>query len=362
MSRLRVNQIIPNTAAGIGIGGASTEVSAMMEFISTNQGILFPRLTEEQMALIASPKKGLVLYNLTRSRLEQYTGVDWKAADNSLDAAEVAALILVETNARISADTTLQNNLDLEAAARAAADVVLQSNIDTEENARIAADDALDAALNAEISRATAAEAVLTAEDLTFLKLSGSRPMTGSLDMGGQSITNVNLVDGVDVSAHASRHLPDGADPLATGAPSSTGSANSAGSANAFARQDHVHNTVLARTHLSSQAVFNTTSTVYIELPGLTTTPAAGTYLVMASVESTNSGNGTTRNTIAVHVGGVLVADTERSHGVAGGAQSVVPVQTVVTVNGSEVIDLRAKVVAGTGTFTNRNLTLVRIG
>lgn len=74
-----------------------------------------------------------------------------------------------------------------------------------------------------------------------YLLVSGTRAMTGNLDMGSQNITNVNLVDGVDVSAHASRHLPTGADPLTTGTPSSVSTANSEGIANAFARQDHVH-------------------------------------------------------------------------------------------------------------------------
>lgn len=74
-----------------------------------------------------------------------------------------------------------------------------------------------------------------------YLLVSGTREMTGNLDMGGQNIVDVNLVDGVDVSAHASRHLPNGADPLTTGTPSSVSTANSEGIANAFARQDHVH-------------------------------------------------------------------------------------------------------------------------
>ncbi len=74
-----------------------------------------------------------------------------------------------------------------------------------------------------------------------YLLASGARSMAGDLDMGTNAITNVGLVDGVDVSAHASRHLPNGADALATGTPSSVGTANATGTANAFARQDHVH-------------------------------------------------------------------------------------------------------------------------
>jgi hypothetical protein len=78
-------------------------------------------------------------------------------------------------------------------------------------------------------------------DHLQYLPRSGSRAMLGNIDVGGNSITNVSLVDGVDVSSHASRHLPGGADPLATGVPSTIGVTNTAGTANAFARQDHVH-------------------------------------------------------------------------------------------------------------------------
>lgn len=87
----------------------------------------------------------------------------------------------------------------------------------------------------------------LTDDDhLQYLPLSGSRAMTGPLDLGGQAITNVGNVDGVDVSAHASRHLPNGADPLATGVAFSVGAANATGTANALARQDHIHRGVHA--------------------------------------------------------------------------------------------------------------------
>lgn len=76
-----------------------------------------------------------------------------------------------------------------------------------------------------------------------YLLVSGTRAMSGNLDMGGNSITNVNLVDGVDVSAHASRHLPAGADPLTTAAAVTlnANSTNTIGTANSLARSDHTH-------------------------------------------------------------------------------------------------------------------------
>jgi hypothetical protein len=47
-----------------------------------------------------------------------------------------------------------------------------------------------------------------------YLLVSGTRAMAGDLDMGGNNITNVGTVDGVDVSAHAARHVSGGADEI----------------------------------------------------------------------------------------------------------------------------------------------------
>lgn len=77
-----------------------------------------------------------------------------------------------------------------------------------------------------------------------YLLVNGTRAMTGALNMGTNSVTNVGTVDGVTVSAHESRHLPNGLDPLTTAAPStnlSPSSTNSVGIANSLARSDHSH-------------------------------------------------------------------------------------------------------------------------
>ena len=77
-----------------------------------------------------------------------------------------------------------------------------------------------------------------------YLLVDGTRAMTGNINMGGQNITSVNLVDGVDVSTHESRHLPNGADPLTTAAPSanlSSTTTNAVGIANSLSRSDHSH-------------------------------------------------------------------------------------------------------------------------
>jgi hypothetical protein len=76
-----------------------------------------------------------------------------------------------------------------------------------------------------------------------YLLVSGTRPMLGSLQMGGNSITNVNLVDGVDVSNHSVRHDPGGLDALTTATASgiNASSVNAEGSDASFARSDHSH-------------------------------------------------------------------------------------------------------------------------
>ena len=82
---------------------------------------------------------------------------------------------------------------------------------------------------------------VFIAGNTQYILTNGSRAMTGSLNVGGNSITNVNLVDGIDVSAHASRHLPGGSDALATDMPISIAASNSSGTAASFSRSDHAH-------------------------------------------------------------------------------------------------------------------------
>jgi len=80
-----------------------------------------------------------------------------------------------------------------------------------------------------------------------YLLVDGSRAMTGDLDLDGHDLLNVLNLNGIPTSflgTHASRHLPGGADPLITAAPTSNlsgNSINSEGSAQSFSRSDHTH-------------------------------------------------------------------------------------------------------------------------
>jgi hypothetical protein len=74
-----------------------------------------------------------------------------------------------------------------------------------------------------------------------YLLVNGSRAMAGDLNMGTHNISNVGTINSISLAAHASRHLPNGADPLTTAAPVTIGATNAEGIANSFARSDHVH-------------------------------------------------------------------------------------------------------------------------
>jgi hypothetical protein len=82
---------------------------------------------------------------------------------------------------------------------------------------------------------------VITLDGYDLLPLDGGRTMTGDLNMGGNDITVVGLVDGVDVSDHSARHQPDAVDALATASAVSVGATNSEGNDGYFARSDHTH-------------------------------------------------------------------------------------------------------------------------
>jgi pectin methylesterase-like acyl-CoA thioesterase len=198
-----------------------------------------------------------------------------------------------------------------------------------------------------------------------YLLSAGTRAMSGSLDMGGNSITNVNLVDGVDVSAHASRHLPNGVDPLSTGIPSSTGSQNQIGIANAFARQDHIHNTVIANQEASATANTTTTSTTDVTLNSMSITAGvAGTYLVNCSTSVTHGTNGAV-TTLSIYANGVQNASSSRAVIARAGNnnfQHMLGTFAIVTVTAGQVIDARWRTSAGTATAQVRSINILRIG
>jgi hypothetical protein len=74
-----------------------------------------------------------------------------------------------------------------------------------------------------------------------YLLVNGTRAMAGGLNMGTHAITGASSYNGVVIQTHASRHLPNGADPIASEIAVSIGSANATGTSNSYSRSNHVH-------------------------------------------------------------------------------------------------------------------------
>lgn len=113
-------------------------------------------------------------------------------------------------------------------------------------------------------------------------------------------------------------------------------------------------------------SVLTTTSTTDVLLTGMTTTPAAGTYLVIFSTWLTHS-QGNQSITMSIYVGGAQKADSIRAAIPFVGALSAItqdmPLATngIVTVNGSQAIAIEWHTTAGTATAHNGTLNIVRL-
>jgi hypothetical protein len=60
-----------------GIGTALPSPSAALEIVSTDSGLLLPRMTTTQRNAIVSPGKGLMIYNLTDNCIQYHNGTTW---------------------------------------------------------------------------------------------------------------------------------------------------------------------------------------------------------------------------------------------------------------------------------------------
>lgn len=71
------------TAGNVGIGTTSPAASAILDITSTTKGVLFPRMTTDQINAISSPASGLTVYNTTLLVLCFYDGTGWRKVSHS---------------------------------------------------------------------------------------------------------------------------------------------------------------------------------------------------------------------------------------------------------------------------------------
>ena len=182
-----------------------------------------------------------------------------------------------------------------------------------------------------------------------YLLANGMRSLNGQLDMGNNAIVNASTYNGVVVTAHAARHLPNGADALATAAPLSsitTSSVSAVGTANSFARSDHTHSFDSSTIDIST-----CTGTLSVEHggTGVTTFPS-GFFL---------HGNGSSIATTKAVPSGNVVGTTDSQ--TLTNKTLTTPVISSISNTGTLTLPTSTDTLVGrntTDTLTNKTLTL----
>jgi hypothetical protein len=163
---------------------------------------------------------------------------------------------------------------------------------------------------------------------------------------------------------HASTHLPSGSDPLATGVPSNTGTANAEGTAEAFARQDHVHNTVIHTQNVFASTATSTTSATAALLNAMTLTPTiSGDYLITATAIARHQGGGG-RIDFSIYINGTQLTTSLGQCYTDRADQSVTYSITIKqTLTSGQAVEIRwLRTATGTATASARSLTLTKVG
>lgn len=166
-----------------------------------------------------------------------------------------------------------------------------------------------------------------------YLNRSGVRPMTGNLDMDSNDIINAGFYNGVDIEAHAARHLPNSADPLGVGSAVtvSTNSVNSTGTSNGYALSDHTHKVELGYYQARANDDISTTAGSPVPMPGMVlSSMAAGTYLVFATLVMSCTSSLATTN-FDIRVDGTAIPSTLQSTSVGGGGSFGAPARANYT-------------------------------
>lgn len=66
-----------DNALVLGIGTSNPTRSAIVDIASTNKAFRLPCMTSAQRDAITNPKEGMLVYNTTDHRLDDYNGTVW---------------------------------------------------------------------------------------------------------------------------------------------------------------------------------------------------------------------------------------------------------------------------------------------
>ncbi len=62
----------------ISTDGSEPDSSAVLDVKSTTQGVLLPRMTNEERDAIHNPATGLIIYNIEELIIQVFDGTSWK--------------------------------------------------------------------------------------------------------------------------------------------------------------------------------------------------------------------------------------------------------------------------------------------
>lgn len=180
--------------------------------------------------------------------------------------------------------------------------------------------------------------------------------------VGTYVTTQKGIANGL-ASLDAGAKLPITQAPTASAVSLSTSSANAEGTASSLARADHTHAVSITNSEATATASTTTTSATDGLVAGMTLTPAAGTYLAMFSTTASHSSTGATIS-FSLYAGGAQAAASVRTiipRPTNATNQIAVATQGIVTVNGSQAVEVRWSTSASTATANQRTLTLIKL-
>lgn len=178
-----------------------------------------------------------------------------------------------------------------------------------------------------------------------------------------QTLTNKTITSTLNNVAAKSLHSATTVINVAASTAPSTGQVLTATSGTAATWQ--TPNSSTTNIKLTSTTSITTTSSSYILLNGMSTTPAAGTYFVTFSTSGRGNRNSSSYN-CAIFKNGSIQQHTERVHSEAAGSHanefgSSIYTQDVITVTGSDLIEIKFKASAGTFYIHERNMILLKL-
>ena len=101
---------IGNAQVGINNTGNEPDASAMLDVVSTDKGMLTPRMSTEQREAIANPADGLIVYDTTTSTFWYYDNGEWNEVRNGSSALQSTDLTGNSIEPDFSCITTIGTN------------------------------------------------------------------------------------------------------------------------------------------------------------------------------------------------------------------------------------------------------------